>query len=69
MAEHGTYGMYTNYTCRCEPCREAARIQNRKYRSTPNGRVATRRGIDRYQNTAKGQLAMIAVQARLRGGQ
>lgn len=36
--EHGTYAKYRGDRCRCDPCREAASAQKRKWRTKPDKR-------------------------------
>lgn len=47
QVSHGTLYGYAGQGCRCEQCREASRLYGRRYRSTDNGRDASRRSASR----------------------
>ncbi len=44
---HGTLYGYAGQGCRCAECKEASRLYGQKYRSTDNGREASRRSAAR----------------------
>ena len=45
--KHGTLYAYAGRGCRCGQCKEAARVYSTAYRSTDNGRDASRRSAAR----------------------
>jgi hypothetical protein len=49
---HGTSNAYTNYACRCPPCKEAGRIRNKRQRENRKARL--RASFDRIPHGIRG---------------